>query len=77
MDRDRVIEIFNELLEGKRRDVAFSTGYPIFEEIYELFKEDLERKDNDPITVVYRKNETKNYKDKEQVNNRKEQISYR
>jgi hypothetical protein len=58
MDRDKVIEIFNDLLEGKRRDIAFSKGYPVFEEVYEIFKDDLERIDNGEISVLYRNYET-------------------
>ena len=61
MSRDRVIEIFNELLEGKRTELNYSKGYKVFEEIYELNKTDLEklnfiRKEND-FLVIIRKNE--------------------
>lgn len=64
MDRDKVIEIFNDLLWGNRKEIAFSKGYKEFEEQYELNKEYLERVDNGLISVVYKKNakkeETKN-----------------
>lgn len=53
-----MIEIFNDLLEGKRRDIAYSKGYPYFEEIYELNKEYLERTVTDLIVVITRKDET-------------------
>ena len=66
MDRDEVIELFNELLWGSREGIAFSKGYEVFEEIYELNKEYLERIDNGLISVVYRKNENeKQIKDNE------------
>jgi hypothetical protein len=67
MDRDKVIEIFNDLLWGSRKEIAFSKGYKEFEEQYELNKEYLERVDNGLISVVYRKNENE-----KQIKNRKE-----
>lgn len=61
MDRERVIKIYNELLTGERLRLNFSKGYKIFEEMYKLFKEDLEkqnyvREEND-FLVIIRKNE--------------------
>lgn len=63
MDRDKVIDIFNELLSGERKHLNYSKGYKLFEEIYELFKEDLEknnyvRKEND-FLVIIKKDENK------------------
>ena len=34
MERDEVIKIFNDLITGERREIEFSKGYRIFEEIY-------------------------------------------
>lgn len=59
MDRDKVIEIFIDLLWGNRKEIAFSKGYKEFEEQYELNKEYLERVDNGLISVVYKKDAKK------------------
>lgn len=61
MDSDKVIEIFNALLCGERKEINFSKGYKEFEETYEAFKKDLEekgfiRKEND-FLVIIEKNE--------------------
>lgn len=61
MDRERVIKIYNSLLSGERETLNFSKGYKVFEELYELFRKDLEekgyvRKENG-FLVVIRKNE--------------------
>ena len=37
MEKDDVIKIFNDLIAGKRREIEFSKGYRIFEEIYNAF----------------------------------------
>ena len=39
MTNEQVLIIFNELLSGKRDNVCFSKGYPMFEEYYELYKQ--------------------------------------
>jgi hypothetical protein len=61
MDREDVIRAFNELLDGTRDRLIYSKWYPIFEEMYELFRKDLEekgfiRKENDYLVII-RKNE--------------------
>lgn len=70
MDREDVIRAFNELLDGTRNRLIYSKGYPIFEEMYELFKEDLKnfiRKENDYLVIIEKNEETKNIK--KQVSN--------
>ena len=37
MDKDDVINMFNDLIAGARREIEFSKGYRIFEEIYNAF----------------------------------------
>lgn len=77
MSRDNVINVYNKLLSGERKRLVFSKGYPIYEELYELFKEELEqnnfiRKEVSHIgwcEVIIEKN----VKEKE-IENRKEQI---
>ena len=44
MDRERVIKIYNSLLTGERESLKFSKEYKIFEELYELYKNDLYKK---------------------------------
>jgi len=61
MDREKVIRIYDSLLSGERETLNFSKGYKVFEELYELYKKDLEekgfiRKEND-FLVIIRKNE--------------------
>lgn len=61
MDKEDVIRIFNELLCGERKQLNFSKGYKVFDEVYELFKDDLEkmdfiRKEND-FLIIIKKNE--------------------
>ena len=38
MEREEVINIYNDLLCGKRDQISFSKGYEIFEFYYQLFK---------------------------------------
>lgn len=48
MSMEQVIEIYNELLSGKRKMINFSKGYENFEKCYENFKKyNLERKEID------------------------------
>lgn len=42
MGREAVIRAYNTLLSGDRKRLVFSKGYSIFEEMYELFKNELE-----------------------------------
>ena len=37
MERDEVIKMFNDLISGERREIEFSKGYRIFEEVYNAF----------------------------------------
>lgn len=37
MGKDEVIKMFNDLIAGERREIEFSKGYRIFEEIYNAF----------------------------------------
>lgn len=37
MDKDVVIKMFNDLISGERREIEFSKGYRIFEEVYNAF----------------------------------------
>lgn len=55
MNRDKVLDIFGRLLSGESPRITYSKGYPIFEEIYELYKDDLERKEQGLYVVVKRK----------------------
>ena len=43
MVKENVIRVYNNLLSGERKRLVFSKGYPIFEEMYKLYKDDLER----------------------------------
>lgn len=54
MERDIVINIFNELISGERDKVCFSKGYKVFEETYEAFKKEfnLERKEEGYIVEI-------------------------
>ena len=54
MEKDNVIMIFNELITGQRKEVSFSRGYKVFEEIYEGFKKDfnLQRKEEGYMSVI-------------------------
>lgn len=40
MDKEEVIEIFNDLISGKREEISFSRGYKVFEEMYKEFSKD-------------------------------------
>lgn len=37
MERDDVINLFNDLISGKRREITFTIGYKVFEEVYDAF----------------------------------------
>lgn len=37
MERDDVINLFNDLISGKRREITFTIGYRVFEEVYDAF----------------------------------------
>lgn len=56
MNRDKVLDIYGKLLSGESPRITYSKGYPIFEEIYELYKDDLEREEQGLLVVVRRKN---------------------
>jgi hypothetical protein len=51
MDKDIVIQQFNDLVSGQRKEICFSKGYETYEEMYKLFKEDfdIERKEKKEI----------------------------
>lgn len=54
LDRDEVIEMFNQLLSGQRNVIKFSKGYKVFEDVYNAFTKDgnkysLHRNDKDEI----------------------------
>lgn len=57
MQRDTIIDIFNDLLNGKREKIEYSEGYKEFEEIYEELKEYLTKEENNGIckTIIIRK----------------------
>lgn len=55
MNKDRVLDIYRKLLSGESPRITYSKGYPIFEEIYELYKDDLEREEQGLYVVVKRK----------------------
>lgn len=54
MEKDEVIEIFNNLVEGKVDKIVYSIGYKRFEEIYEEFKKEfnLEKKINGIEVII-------------------------
>ena len=43
MVKENVIRVYDNLLSGERKRLVFSKGYQIFEEMYKLFKDDLEK----------------------------------
>lgn len=55
MNRDKVLDIYGKLLSGELPRITYSKGYPIFEEICELYKDDLEREEQGLYVVVKRK----------------------
>lgn len=55
MTRNNIIEMFNKLLSGERKEINFSKGYKDFEDIYNNFKEyNLKRTEKDCVgyTIV-------------------------
>ncbi len=55
MNRDDVLMIFRNLLDGTRDNITYSTGYKIFDEMFELFKEfGLTKKEEGLYTIVTR-----------------------
>lgn len=38
MNREEVLMIFRNLLDGTRDKITYSTGYKIFDEMFEIFK---------------------------------------
>ena len=51
---EKIINMFNDLISGQRKDICFSRGYKIFEECYEAFKEDfdLDRKEEGYMSII-------------------------
>lgn len=37
MEKEQVIQIFNDLIVGKRNKIVYSKGYKMFDETYEAF----------------------------------------
>lgn len=55
MNREEVLMIFRNLLDGTRDNITYSTGYKIFDEMFELFKEfGLTKKEEGLYTIVTR-----------------------
>lgn len=54
--KDKVIELYGKLLSGEYPRITYSKGYKEFEELYELYKDDLEREEQDLLVVVRKKN---------------------
>lgn len=55
MNRDDVLMIFRNLLDGTRDNITYSTGYKIFDEMFETFKEfGLTKKKEGLYTIVTR-----------------------
>lgn len=55
MNREEVLMIFRNLLDGTRDKITYSTGYKIFDEIFEIFKEfGLAKKEEGLYTIVTR-----------------------
>lgn len=54
MKKDEVIKIFNDLIAGERREIEFSKGYKIFEEVYNAFASNfkLKRREFGYLVVV-------------------------
>lgn len=44
MERDEIIMIFNSLITGERKQIEYSKGYKLFDEIYNLFSENFNLK---------------------------------
>ena len=41
MERDEIITIFNDLICGNRDEITYSSGYKLFEEIYEILSKEI------------------------------------
>lgn len=53
MNREEVLMIFRNLLDGTRDKITYSTGYKIFDEMFEIFKEfGLVKREEGIYTVV-------------------------
>lgn len=39
MDDKKIVKMYNELFSGEREVIKFNSGYKIFEEYYEKFKQ--------------------------------------
>ena len=54
MERDEIIMIFNSLITGERKQIEYSKGYKIFDEIYDLFSKEfnLQKKEDGIYTIV-------------------------
>lgn len=56
MKWEEVLMIFRNLLDGTRNEITYSTGYKIFDEMFETFKEfGLVKKEEGLYTIVSRK----------------------
>lgn len=56
MKREEVLMIFRNLLDGTRDEITYSTGYKIFDEMFETFKEfGLVKRKEGLYTIVSRK----------------------
>lgn len=55
MKRDDVLTIFRDLISRNRDEIVYSTGYKIFDEMFDLFKEfGLTKKEKGLYTIVTR-----------------------
>lgn len=53
MKREEVLMIFRSLLDGTRDKITYSTGYKIFDEMFEIFEEfGLTKKEEGLYTIV-------------------------
>lgn len=56
MKWEDVLMIFRNLLDGTRDEITYSTGYKIFDEMFETFKEfGLVKREEGLYTIVSRK----------------------
>lgn len=53
--KDKAKELYGKLLSGEYPKITYSKGYKEFEELYELYKDDLEREEQGLLVVVKRK----------------------
>lgn len=57
MKREEVLTIFRNLLNGTTDKITYSTGYKVFDEMFEIFKEFGLTKKEEGIYTVVEKNE--------------------